>query len=114
MKNLILIFGLILLASSCTEDETIPVLICEGDCLFSREAARGVVSFTECYQHWSITFDEDSLVTLMIDPPIDMMEEDTRVEVDATFFTNDIRFLLPDPPGPIPYKSDILDYTILN
>jgi len=104
----------VLLLSACKDEDIKVADLCEGDCLHAKSLAKGTVSFTNCYDRWAITFDDENSPALIINPANKLQQEGLRVEVAALFFENDIPFLFPDPPGPAKYKIEILDYNILD
>ena len=113
MRTLIICLTIIVSIISCKEpiDDNMD---CTGECLFTKANATGIVSYTDCYQKWSITFDADDLQAIIINPDEKIKVEGLKVEVDAIFFDNDFPFLLPDPPGPIQHKIEIRNYQILD
>jgi len=113
MRTFLLSFVIILSVFSCKEP--IPVVLdCTGDCLFTKIDETGVVSYTDCYQKWSITFDSDSLQAIIIDPDSELQVKGLELEVSGILFENDYPFLMPDPPGPIQHKIEIRTFRILN
>ena len=109
MLSLVFLFSIV----SCSDDSN-DNLDCIGACLFTKIDATGVISYTDCYQQWSITFDEDELHAIIIDPDNDLKVEGLRVEVSGLLYENDFPFLWPDPPGPIQHKIEISNYQILD
>lgn len=104
---------IMLFVISC-EEPIDPPIDCTGECLFTKTDATGIISFTNCYDKWSITFDADSLQAIIINPDSKLEVEGLKIEVSGIFYDNDFPFLMPDPPGPIQHKLEIRKYQVLD
>jgi len=113
MKAFIFCFAIIIGTIGC-DKSSVDDMACIGDCLFTEVERTGTISYTNCYEQWAITFDDDDSQAIIIDPDDALKIEGLRVEVDAIFYDNDFPFLMPDPPGPIIYKIEIRSYKILD
>lgn len=127
MKNIFsLLFLVSLFFASCDKSDLVvqdpedceDTMICDGDCLFTEYNTEGIIAFQQCYQTWSIAYiaeNGEEWVALFPDMPTAFQVEGKEVVFSATFFENDIPFVLPDPMIFLGlHKAELCDVISLN